>query len=88
MEHEHLTENTQCHDLLLNLSEFIDGTLKEEMCTEIRRHMEDCENCRIVVDSLRKTVYLYQVMAQPPSVPNEVRERLYRRLELEEYLKK
>jgi hypothetical protein len=81
MEHEH------CHDFLGNLSEFIDGTLEEELCVKIRRHMEGCENCRIVVDTLRKTVYLYQAIVLPPSVPDEVRQRLYRRLDLEEFLK-
>ncbi len=81
-------ENTHCHDLLGNLSEFIDGTLKEELCAEIRRHTEGCEKCRIVVDSLRKTVYLYQVTAQSPEVPEEVRERLYHFLELNEFLTK
>jgi anti-sigma factor (TIGR02949 family) len=88
MSNYHLSEKNQCHDLLGNLSEFIDGTLKEELCTEIREHMATCENCRIVVDTLRRTVYLYQVTTPSPTVPDEVRERLYQRLELEEFLKK
>jgi hypothetical protein len=48
--------------------------------------MLDCENCRIVVDTLRKTVLLYQQNSQPASVPAEVRERLYRKLDLADYL--
>jgi len=85
----HLTGSPQCHDLLGNLSEFIDGTLKEELCDQIRQHMEGCENCRIVVDTLRKTVNLYQATsAQPPVVPAEVRERLFHSLALDEFLKK
>ena len=95
MEHEnntvsrHLAENPQCHDLLGNLSEFIDGTLKEELCNQIREHMEGCENCRIVVNTLRKTVDLYQATAaHTPEVPEEVRERLYHSLALDEFLKK
>jgi predicted anti-sigma-YlaC factor YlaD len=88
MDHNHLSGKNQCHELLGNLSEYIDGTLKEELCTEIREHMASCENCRIVVDSLRKTVYLYQVTSPPPTVPDEVRERLYQRLDLGEFLKK
>jgi anti-sigma factor (TIGR02949 family) len=84
-----LTESIQCHDLLGNLSEFIDGTLKEELCNQIRQHMQGCENCRIVVDTLRKTVNLYQATAaQSPVVPEEVRERLYHSLALDEFLNK
>lgn len=78
-----------CRELLDSLSDYVDGSLSEVLCEEIERHMEGCENCRIVVDSLRKTVYLYHTTAATvPDMPDDVRERLYRRLELEEYLHK
>jgi anti-sigma factor (TIGR02949 family) len=95
MDHEKIPLRTQsasnphCHDLLGNLSEFIDGSLKEELCDQIRQHIEGCENCRIVVDTLRKTVDIYQSIAvDPPEIPEEVRERLYRSLALDEFLKR
>ena len=75
-----------CHQYLGSLSEFIDGSLEEQICDEIERHMSDCENCRIVIDSLRKTVSLYKVTNEKPTLPDEVRQRLYLRLELDEYL--
>ena len=76
-----------CHDLLDSLSDFIDGDLGADLCTEIERHLQGCENCRIVVDSLRKTVSLYHATAEEaPSVPDEVRQRLYRVLDLDEFV--
>ncbi|MGD2158654.1 MAG: zf-HC2 domain-containing protein [Anaerolineales bacterium] len=75
-----------CRDLLASLSEYIDGSLDESLCAEIDRHVADCEDCRIVVDTLRKTVYLYHRTAQDPRIPNEVRERLFHRLDLDPYL--
>lgn len=87
MEIDHLRDKKHCGDLLSNLSEFIDGTLQEELCEKIQEHMDSCENCRVVVDSLRKTIYLYQVTSPAPAVPEAVRERLYRRLDLEQFLK-
>ena len=81
-------DHQNCRYLLDSLSEYIDGTLGDKLCTEIERHLEGCDNCRIVVDSLRKTVYLYQVTAQPPSVPEDVRQRLFRCLDLGEFLEK
>jgi anti-sigma factor RsiW len=75
-----------CHHLLDSLSEYIDGTLGEQLCSEIERHLVDCENCNIVVDSLRKTIYLYHATAEPPTVPEEIRQRLFLRLDLEEFL--
>ncbi len=81
-----MKEHKECRYLLDSLSDFIDGALSSELCNEIERHMADCENCRIVVDSLRKTIYLYHETAAPLTVPDEVRARLYQRLDLEEFL--
>ena len=81
-----MMEHPNCRHLLGSLSEFVDGTLEDELCAEIQRHMQGCENCRIVVDSLKKTIYLYQVAKEPAVVPEEVRERLYRRLDLDSFL--
>ncbi len=81
-----MKEHKECRYLLDSLSDFIDGALSSELCDEIERHMADCENCRIVVDSLRKTIYLYHATAAPLAVPDEVRVRLYQRLDLEEFL--
>lgn len=83
MDHEH------CHHLLGSLSEFVDGTLETELCTEIERHLAGCDNCQVVVDSLRKTIYLYHVTAQQsPAVPDDVRQRLFHRLNLDEFIRK
>jgi len=82
MEHQH------CQHLLDSLSDYIDGDLGSALCTEIEQHLQGCENCRIVIDSLRKTVYLYQVTAEPPGVPADVRERLFKRLDLNEFVEK
>lgn len=79
-------DHTNCRQLLESLSEYIDGVLEENLCSELERHLAGCENCRIVVDTLRKTVSLYQVNAEPAILPEEVRSRLYRCLELSEYL--
>jgi len=75
-----------CKSLLGSLSDYVDGTAQEEICRELERHLADCENCRIVVDTLKKTVYLYQANADT-DLPVAVRERLFKRLNLDEYLK-
>ena len=49
-----------CRHLLGSLSDYVDGEACADLCAEIERHLENCENCRIMVDSLRKTVLLYQ----------------------------
>lgn len=83
-QHEH--EN--CRKLLGSLSEYVDGELSEELCSRLEQHLEECENCRIVVDTLRKTVYLYRTTAGSETLPNDIRQRLYRSLNIDDYLDK
>lgn len=81
-------DHQNCRHLLHSLSDYIDGTLDETLCAEIERHLSGCDNCRIVIDSLKKTISLYQVTSRQAGVPDGLRERLFHRLELDDYLKR
>jgi len=81
-------DSENCRRLLASLSEYVDGALEQELCTEIEKHLAGCENCRIVVDSLHKTILLYHTTAAETTMPDEVRQRLYSRLDLDEFLGK
>jgi anti-sigma factor RsiW len=78
----------QCHHLLSSLSDFVDGALEEQLCAELERHLADCEDCRIVVDTLNKTISLYHTAAGQTSVPEDVRQRLFHCLDLDEFIEK
>lgn len=80
-----IPDREECKHLLSGLSLYVDGEAGEALCAEIEQHMAECENCRIVVDTLRKTVSLYREEISAP-VPEDVRHRLYARLKLENYL--
>lgn len=73
-----------CTHYLRHLSEYLDGALSEELCREIETHMAHCDNCRVVVNTLNKTVALYQRLPAP-ELPNAVREHLYRVLRLDDF---
>ena len=75
-----------CRHLLEALSDFVDGDASAALCAAIERHLADCDNCRVVVDTLRQTVKLYRELPQP-ALPTGARERLYRSLDLEAFLK-
>lgn len=81
-----MAQHKACRELLGLLSDFVDGFLEEELCAEIERHMADCSDCRIVIDTLRKTISLYRASPASAELPHDVRRRLYHRLELEEFL--
>lgn len=83
-----MKKSDNCRHLLASLSEYVDGTLDDELCDELNRHLADCQDCQIVVDTLRKTISLVRATSTPPPVPTEVRERLFKRLNLEDFLHK
>ena len=86
MSHQHHHgHNPNCQHLLADLSSYLDGEASAEVCAEIERHLADCDNCQVVVDTLEKTITLYRELPQP-EMPDSVRQRLYLRLDLDEFL--
>lgn len=81
-----MRDRVDCRKLLGALSDYVDGALQDELCAELERHLQECENCRIVVDTLRRTISLYRTVAASTEMPQDVRERLYHRLNLDEFL--
>ncbi|MBI5961052.1 MAG: zf-HC2 domain-containing protein [Chloroflexi bacterium] len=80
--HHHDSES--CRRYLGSLSDYADGALTDELCAEIEAHMEGCENCRVVVNTLTKTILLYR-QSPAPDMPDAVKERLYKVLHLEKF---
>ncbi len=81
--HDH--DRGECRRLLSSLSDYVDGELDEALCQAIEAHMAECENCRIVVNTLTRTVELYHT-APAPDLPQDVRLRLYKTLKLEDFI--
>jgi RNA polymerase sigma-70 factor (ECF subfamily) len=46
-----------CKALFAALSEYLDGTLQEEMCRELEKHIQHCQPCDAFLDTLRATVH-------------------------------
>jgi anti-sigma factor (TIGR02949 family) len=75
-----------CANLLGSLSEYIDGALSPELCQEIEKHLAGCDDCRVVLNTTRRTIDLVHAPAERDELPEEVRERLFKRLNLDDYL--
>lgn len=74
-----------CSRLLEPISEYISGDAADTLCREIQAHLAECADCRVVVDTIRKTIMLCRSGAAE-DLPHDVRQRLYQRLDLGEYL--
>ena len=78
--HKH---TANCRHLLDQVSDYIDGELEANLCAELEKHLADCDNCSVLVDTLHKTVLIYQKDYQQNQVTlsNEVTARLWEALD-------
>ena len=78
--------HTNCEELLGLLSAYIDGDLGPELCLELEKHLAGCDNCRVVLNTTKRTIDLVHAPIGKLDVPEDVRERLFKRLNLDDYL--
>ena len=81
---EHMHKN--CQELLGSLSSYIDGDLPPELCEELEKHLAGCNDCRVVLNTTKRTIDLVHSPLEKPELPEDVRERLFKRLNLDTYL--
>ncbi len=68
-----------CSKLKDVLPDYLDRTLREQVCSEIKAHLADCEDCRIYVETIETTIVLYK-HCPDRDVPEEIRIDLRRSL--------
>lgn len=50
----------KCEDMIGELSDYIDGELEAELCEKLEQHLSSCKDCRLMVDTMKRTVQLCQ----------------------------
>jgi RNA polymerase sigma-70 factor (ECF subfamily) len=60
------------HELL---GDYLDQDLRDALCAELEKHMDDCPDCRVHVDSVKKVIRLYRE-AKGDDLPVDIRIRL------------
>ena len=65
----------KCRDYVGDLNDYLDGGLSDDLCMEIETHIGQCENCRIMVDTLRQTVTLCRE-GKPEELPPALKDKL------------
>ena len=74
-----------CGDLSAQLPDYLEGEAREAICRAIEEHLAECEDCRIVIDTMKKTITLYRD-APLETVPADVHQRLVRVLNLNDII--
>lgn len=49
-----------CSEVLQQLADYLDEEARAQLCVAIEEHLSRCTDCQIEVDTLRKTIVLYQ----------------------------
>ena len=65
-----------CRGVIRELSNYLDGDLDPQVKAQLELHLEHCEDCRLVVDTTRKTVQVF-CDSQPVPLPDDVHNRLH-----------
>lgn len=66
-----------CRGVIQQLSDFLDEELDPKLAEDLCHHLELCEDCRVVVDTCRKTVKVFCKTEALP-IPPDVQGRLDR----------
>lgn len=65
----------KCPEYLNELNDYLDGTLDSATCAEIEKHLGTCDNCRIMIDTLKQTVSLCRG-GKKEALPKALEDRL------------
>ena len=73
-----------CHQLLAELSNYLDDEVASQVRGEIEQHLKDCPNCRVVFDTTRKTIQIFrgsEPYPLPEGLYDKLQEALRKRME-------
>jgi predicted anti-sigma-YlaC factor YlaD len=65
-----------CKKVIVELSSYLDGVLDSGTKIDLEQHLSGCTDCRLVVDTCRKTIQIF-CNSEPVPLPEDVRERLH-----------
>jgi anti-sigma factor RsiW len=65
----------KCKGLLSELADYLDEMLDPALRMEIEEHLIKCKNCRVVVNTTKKTIEIF-CNSEPVPLPADTRQRL------------
>jgi predicted anti-sigma-YlaC factor YlaD len=68
-----------CRSIVKELSNYLDEALDTTLKTSIEKHLEHCDDCRVVVDTTKKTIQIY-CNSEPAPLPDDTKLRLHEAL--------
>ncbi len=69
-----------CKEFLNELNEFLDETVGPETKAELQRHVSECPNCFVIVDTTKRTLKVFRGVTEK-MIPSDVHDRLMKAIE-------
>ena len=69
-----------CKQFLQELNAYLDPNIDPETKRHLEKHVSECPNCFVIVDTTKKTLEIYKG-CQPQAVPEDVKSRLWAAIE-------
>jgi len=69
-----------CKQFLAELNEYLDDLVDPATKQHWQAHVDECQNCFVLVDTTKKTLQVYKGMEQQ-ELPGDVKSRLWQALE-------
>jgi hypothetical protein len=69
-----------CKQFLQELNDYLDPNTDPETKRHLQRHVSECPNCFVIVDTTQKTLQVYKGV-EPQTIPDDVKSRLWKALE-------
>jgi anti-sigma factor (TIGR02949 family) len=69
-----------CKEFLQELTDYLDSTVDAELRVKLERHISECPNCFVILDTTQKTIKVYKGI-EPQSIPEDVHTRLMKAVE-------
>ena len=72
----------ECEKIINRVCGDLSENINSPLCQELKTHLEDCDQCRQQVESMRGTVSLFQCL-ETKKVPADIHQRLAKMLNVE-----
>lgn len=69
-----------CKEFLRELNEYLDDLVDPTTKQQWQQHVNECQNCFVIVDTTKKTMQVYKGMEEQ-QLPTDVKSRLMQALE-------
>lgn len=70
----------KCKTIIVELASYLDEDLDPGLRAEIEQHLDKCKDCRLIVDTTKKTIQIF-CNSEPAPLPEDTRQRLHEALQ-------